>query len=279
LRASLNQPITPQLVATATLGSEANDLGGVRKSYDNYGVSAVWRPSDRTTLNADVMERYFGTGYGVSLEQRGARTVWRYSARRDAVTAPIATTASLGSLYDLLDNYYRSYEPDPLRRAALVEAELQKSGLPANQQVQQNLLTSTVSLRDSQQLSLMLLGQRGTLALTLSRGTTSRLQANPLVPDDLTNQGSISNKGWSGSYAHRLTPLTSLTATLGSQRNEGSAVAGAATVSTARNLLLSLGTRINTWTSASLNYRRGLYEASGKSTSDNALSANLTLWF
>lgn len=284
LRASLSRPFTPQLSGTATLGTEVNDLGTGRKSHDNYGVSAVWRPSDRSTFSADVMERYFGTGYSVSLEQRGARTVWRYTARRDAVTAPTTTTASLGSLYDLLDNYYRSFEPDPLRRAALVQAELLKSGLPADYQVRQNLLTSTMTLQESQQLSLMLLGQRDTLTLLLSRGSASRLQANPALPsgqlDDLTNLGTVNSKGLSASYAHRLTPLTNLTATLGTQRSE-SPMTGATT--TTHSLMLNLGTRLSSQTSAALTFRRGVYERVGTpgatSGADNSLSANLTLWF
>jgi len=280
LRASLSHPFTSQLSATATLGTEANDLGTGRKSHDNYGIGAVWRPSDRTTFSADVMERYFGTGYDVSLEQRGARTVWRYTASRNAMTAPTATTASLGNLYDLLDNYYRSFEPDPLRRAALVQAELQKSGLPADLQVRQNLLSSTLTLRESQQLSLMLLGQRDTLTLLLNRGSVSRLQANPLLPsdqlDDLANLGTIKSKGWSAVYAHRLTPLSTLTATWSSLHNESTATAAN---STTRLLTLSLGTSLSPRSSATLTFRRGLYERLGTSGAESALSANLTLWF
>ncbi len=280
LRASLSHPFTSQLSATATLGSEANDLGSGRKSHGNYGVGTVWHPSDRTTFSADVMERYFGTGYDVSLEQRGARTVWRYTASRNAMTAPTATAASLGNLYDLLDSYYRSFEPDPLRRAVLVQAELQKSGLPTDLQARQNLLSSTLTLRQNQQLSLMLLGQRDTLTLLLSQGNVSRLQPNPVLQsdqiDDLANLGTIKSKGWSAVYAHRLTPLSNLTATWSSQHNEGAATGASSTM---RLLTVSLGTKLSLRSSATLTFRRGLYERIGTSGAESALSANLTLWF
>ena len=179
--ASLIYAITPELVATALVGQESNDvLSPTRQSYNNTGVSLEWRPSLRTRVFAEVEDRYFGTGHAVALEYRTPRTVWRaFSTRRVAADEPLdAAVASAGLLSDLIDSFYLQREPDPVLRARLVDAELRRLGLPGDLEIFQNFLTSSVTVENVRELSFLLVGIRSALNVRLDgsrrRGSVGR---------------------------------------------------------------------------------------------------------
>lgn len=56
-------------------------------------------------------------------------------------------------LYDLLDGFYMRTEPNAIRRMQLVQAEIERMGLPADMQVFQDFLTSSSKLQRLQNLS------------------------------------------------------------------------------------------------------------------------------
>lgn len=275
LSANLYHPFSSQLQGTVFGGAEWNDvISAKRTRYDNFGLGLDWRPSDRSTVSVNVSDRYFGTGYSVLLEQRGARTVWRYSDSRSAVNTPAdMVTASLGNLYDLLNSMYLTLEPDQVRRAQLVQADLQRLGLPADTQVRRNFLLSSSTLQRNQQLSLILFGARDSITFALSRSDMRRLQSGSSMGDDFDLASSIQSQGWNVAYAHRLTPVTTLTASFNSMQNQGS---GSQLNSSVRTFSLVLGTRLGVRTTASVQLGRSVYDNAGKRTSDTPLVANIT---
>lgn len=266
---------SPQLLLTLRAGRESNDIiTPTRESYSTTGLNLDWRPSNRTRLQAGVERRYFGNGHNVSLEHRTGRTVWRFVDARDVADSPLdAETASLGSIYSLLDNLYASQEPDPVRRAQLVQAELLRLGLPANANGLQSVLASTATLDRAQQLSVALVGVRDVVTLALTRGSSRRLGTAANLGDDLDNGNVIRQKSWSLNYSHRLTPITTYNAGVSWQKYDG-LVFGETNRLT--SFALGMTTRISLRTSATLQLLRALYDRDGGAYRETAVSALIT---
>lgn len=267
---------SPQWVTGLTVGQESNDLLTVdnkRKSYSNYGVDLTWRPSDRTTLSAGMNDRYFGTGHSLSLEHRAARTLVRVSDIRDVSTSPNANVdATLGTLFDLLDALLVTLEPDPVKRAQLVQAELQSRGLPGDLLVSQSFLVSQATLQRRQQLSVLMTGRRGSFTVSYARGQSSRLLNNLSLGDDFDSTSRIKTQTLSLLYAHRLTPVTSANASVALLRSQGD-------LDSQRNsqytLTLGINTQLGRRTSGSLQVRRLQSNSGLNPYSENALVGNI----
>ena len=275
VRGGLLYAASPQLLLTLLAGRESNDIiTPTRESYSTTGLNLDWRPSNRTRLQVGVERRYFGTGHNVSLEHRSGRTVWRFVDARDVADSPLdAQTASLGSVYSLLDNLYATQEPDPVRRAQLVEAELLRLGLPANANGLQGVLASTATLDRAQQLSVALVGMRDVVTVALTRSSSRRLGTGLNVGDDLDNGNVIRQQAWSVNYSHRLTPITTYNAGVTWQKYDG-LVAGETNRLT--SIALGMTTRISLRTSATLQLLRALYDRAGGSYRETAVSALIT---
>lgn len=265
---------SPQWITGLTLGQESNDLLTLnKKRYANHGVDLVWRPSDRTTLVAGVNDRYFGTGHNVSFEHRAARTVVRLSDVRSVSTSPNANVnATLGTLYDLLDALLSPLEPDPVKRAQLVQAELQSRGLPGDLLVSQSFLVSQATLQRNQQLSVLMTGRRGAFTVSYVRGRSNRLLNNLTLGDDFDVTSQVKTQSLGFLYAHRLTPVTSANASYTLQRSEGD-------LNTQRSsqytLTLGLSTQVGPRTSGSLQLRRIHSNTGLNPYSENALVGNI----
>ncbi len=272
--AGLIYNVSPQMMVTVRGGIEANDVITLtRESYRTAGLGLDWRPSPRTRLNAGVDKRYFGTGHNIALEHRTGRTVWRFSDAKDVTNNPLeAASASLGSVYDLLDSLYTSLEPDPVRRAQLVQAELLRLGVSGNTQIFQNFLTSSTTLQRSQRLSVALQGVRSMLTFALARGDTSRLGPASGIGDDFDTNARIRSQSWSVGYAHRLTPLTSFNVDLSSGRNKGSS----GMHQRVNSLGLGLSTRFGPRTNGSLRLQRDNHRKSNASYGETSIAGVVT---
>jgi uncharacterized protein (PEP-CTERM system associated) len=267
--------VNPQLVVTVLAGVEANNVITVdRTSYGTAGLDLDWRPSERTRLRAGVQKRYFGTGYNVEFEHRTGRTSWRYINSRDVSTNPLDPgRATLGSIYDLLDNLYAAQEPDPVRRAQLVQAELRRLGLPADASGINPFLTSSATLNRTQQFSVALIGVRDVLTLAVASGTTSRLGQATNLGDDFDTNDQVRQKSWGLTYSHRLTPITTYSAGLSSQKNQGT-ISGVDNRQT--SFSLGVTTQLGLRTSGSLQFVRAFYDQIGAGYGESSISASIT---
>ena len=266
--------LNQQLQVTLLAGSESNDIITLQKeSYSTAGINVEWRPSPYTRVFVGVEDRYFGTGHNIALEHRTGRTVWTYTDSRGVVNNPLQEgAASLGSVYDLLDSLYTQIQPNPVLRAQLVQAELLRLGLPANALIFQNFLTSSATLDRVQRLSVALSGIRSVWTLSVYRSDSSRLDTVVSGGDDFDLNTDIEQQGWSLTYAHRLTPLTSLNAGLTNQKSAGSS--GLNLRSTTASV--GLGTRLSRRTSVSVQLQRGNYSGSSGNYNDTAISGFIT---
>src|SRR5690606_20168639 len=150
-------------------GRERNDIISLdTRSYNNNAVGVDWVPSLRTRVSLQLEDRYYGNGHNVALEHRSGRMVYRYTDSRGVQNNPLqAGTTSMGSVFDLFGALYSSIEPDPIRRAQLVNFELQRLGLDPNQQILQDFLASSATLERMQRLSAAWVGVRTTVTFAL----------------------------------------------------------------------------------------------------------------
>lgn len=220
---TLSYRVTPEFVVRASAGADWNDYRTVDKTrYDRYGVGFDWRPTVRTTLSAQVDDRYFGTGYNVTFQHRTPRTVWTLRASRDASEINGRGNAAVATVFDLLFAQFASIEPDPLKREQLVLAFLQANGIAPGTLVFTNVLFGAATLQETQSLSFALLGRRTTVTVTLTNSRTSRLDALATgIGDDFANTDFVRQQGLSVNLAHRLSAVSSASLALSEQRNEG----------------------------------------------------------
>lgn len=268
--------VSPQLLVTLLAGVEANDvLTPTREKYNTGGLSLDWRPSERTRVVAGAQKRYFGTGHNLSFEHRTGRTVWRITDTRDVVNNPLdPRSAALGSIYGLLYNLYAGQEPDPVRRARLVEAELLRLGLPSDVAGFDNFLSSSPTLDRAQGISVALVGLRDVVTFALNRTTSRRLDpTTQTLGDDFDGNERIQQHSWNVIYAHRLSPLTTYTASLGWQKNKG-VISGRDNRLT--SLTLGTTTRLSLRTSASFQILRAVYDRLDSPYGETAISAFIT---
>jgi uncharacterized protein (PEP-CTERM system associated) len=278
LRAGLIAVISPQLRSTVYAGIESNDiLTPNRESYNTVGVDVDWRPSNRSRLFVGVEDRYFGTAHNIALEHRTARTVWRLTDTRGVNDSPLqAAQVSLGSIYTLLDNLYAPTTPDPIERAQRINTELLNLGLPGDAQIFQNFLSSSATVQRAQSLSVALVGQRSVITFALTRTRSNRLQSLLNLGDDFDTNSRIDQQGASINLAHRLTPISSVSASLARQTSEGSGV-GLTQTNRSTSLALGYTTRLAPRTSGTVQLRHTQYDNSAVNAfSETAISALLT---
>ena len=251
-----------------------NQLSLARKSSSIVGVGVVWQPSERTRLSLDRERRYFGSAYNVALEHRTGRTVWRYTDSKGISTGQNAQSASLGSLFDLLNGVYARQEADPVRRTQLVLAEIERLGLPANLQVFPDFLRSSNTLQRMQQLSLALLGQRSMVTFAATRSDNQRLDTIARsLGDDFDTNSRIRQRGWSLWLAHRLTPNSSIDANWLELQSTGT-VPGLET--RVRSLSFGLTTLLAPRTSGGLQVRRIVSDGLASPYSESAVVGTIT---
>lgn len=200
----------PELRFTVNAGKESTDVAGaVRRSYDNYGASVQWSPSQRTSVLLQADERYFGRSHRVSIQHRQARSVWSYSDTRDVSNGGSST--SLGqptTLYQLFYEQFAAQQPDPALRDQMVLDFLALIGRSPNEVVAGGALTPGITLQRRQDLALALQGIRTTLSLQAFRSESRRIDAG--AAQQPGGDENVVQTGYTASLSHRLTPTESV---------------------------------------------------------------------
>lgn len=274
LRGRISYAITPHLRLSGIGGVEStNQLTPNQQSHNIVGFGGDWQPSERTRLFFERENRYFGESHNVEFEHRTPLTVWRYTDRRRISNGLGAQSPSLGSLYDLLNGFYSRVESDPVQRALLVQADIDRRGLPANMQVFQDFLTSQSILQRVQQLSFAILGQRNSVTMVVSRINSRQLGGALGLGDDFATNTQIRQHGWNLILAHRLTVNASISASLGDMRSVGS-VPGLATRT--RPYILGWNTLLTRQTNVGIQLRRVLSDGSVNRYGESAIMGFVT---
>ncbi len=200
-----------------------------------------------------------------------------YSDSRDVSTQPNQVQRGSLSATDLVDSLLSSLFPDPVVRADEVTRFFRVTGLSPNAMYDVGFLASQVSVQRLRRLSLVTYGARN--AVTLSATESERTSLNPVtsVFDDFALSPSIRQRGFSASWAYRLSPLSSVNLTASQQHSVSSSASNLDTKQKSFNL--SYTTRLGNKTTASLALRRTLFDSLANPYSENEVVGTLTFLF
>jgi uncharacterized protein (PEP-CTERM system associated) len=271
--------VLPDLRLSARAGREINDLVTLEKqTYNIYGAGVTWVPSERTKLDAIVEHRFFGTSHSAVFEYRTPRSVLRFNDKKDLAT-DAANNFSNGpqqTVFDLLFQQFASIAPDPVQRAALVDAFLQNNGLTRATLANGGFLTSNVTVQSRQDLSFALLGVRSTVLVSAFRNDARLLNAASNVTGDLTGANTLLESGVGINLSHRLTPLSAVSVDLARTRTSG----GVGDQHTdLRSVTVTWSNRLAERVDLSVSGRRSSFDSAIEPYTESAVLANLRMWF
>ncbi len=253
------------LVTTDTQGSST------------WGAGAVWSPSPRTRVVGQVEHRPFGDTHLLSAEYRTPLTVWKLTDSRQLSTSGNQLgSGRAGTVFDLFFAQFASVEPDPIRRAELVNAFLQSYGIDPRAGLAPGFLSSAATVQDRLELSVAARGVRSSAVLTASRGSTRRADTLSAASDDLSGSSRIRADNLSLNLSHRLTPQASLNLSCGWLDSRGDQ---ALQSNRQRSVLLTYSERLARNASWGLTLRRTLYETSLVPYAESALIGTFALRF
>jgi uncharacterized protein (PEP-CTERM system associated) len=274
----LSYAFSPQVKVFADAGTESNNFTTLDKqSYATNNVGLNWSPSELTKVTASRSQRSFGDAHSLSFEHRSARTVWKFTDSKDISTSPSQSgVTSLGTVYDLFFSQFASIEPEPIARAALVNAYLKSNGISPSGIVLSSFLTTAVSLQRRQELSVALLGLRDTLTFIVNQSESSRLDTLSTAIDNLSSSGTVKQAGFSVNYAHRLTPDYSLGVLLSQQSTSDSSGNQETTL---RSVNVNLTGKVGKYASTTVGARRIVSDSTSAPYAETAVTGSLNVQF
>lgn len=282
---TLEYRFDPQLKFNVSAGRESDNYSNFdlqSRTVSGYGLD--WAPTERTKLALKKERRSFGNGHNFSFEHRTALTAWKLVDSKNAIVpAQQFTNAPLATAYDLFyallgnDPLLRN---DPVARAQATTLLLQGLGIPANSLIYGNIATSQPFIQRQQLASVSLIGANNTVTFAAQRSSNTRIGSGTGLPqDDFLNSQNIRQSGFSGSWAHKLSPHSSLTLNALTSRSQGNL----ATQDTRlRSLSLLYTTKLGARTTASLGVRQNNFDNSAAATTDyteNAITGTLSASF
>lgn len=270
--------VTPEFRLQARVGRERNEFeSSSQESSTTWGLGFTWAPTQRTSLAVTRDHRFFGNAYNVRLEHRTPRTVWNFSTGEDVSTSSNGNgTTAPRSVFDLLFAQFASVAPDPVQRAALVDAFLQGNGLTRATLANGGFLTTAASIQRTQNASVGWLGLRTTFLLSMSRNDARAANASDADAGDLSNGNNLHQTTVGFNISHRLTPESALSADY--SHNKTSATVGDDRTRL-RTFTTTYTTRLGKQLDLSVSARRALFKSPDDPYTESAVTANLRLTF
>ena len=277
LSGAMTYAFFPQLNLSASVGQESNNFTTADKQTNSTaGFGLNWTPSNNTTLSASRNRHSYGNSHSISFLHRTPRTSWRFSDTTSIASPSGLSGFTNGSAFDIYFSQFASIEPDPVKRALLVNNFLQANGINPGSAIISNFATSAASLQRRQDLSFSLLGIRDTITFIATRGESSRLDTVTTAADDLSSGAVIRQAGLSVSYAHKLTPDAAFNLLASAQ--QASDALGLQDSNT-RSVNLSLSTKVGIKSTAVISARRVVFESNANPYTESAITGTLNVQF
>ncbi len=210
--------VSPEMTVSALGGQESNNFNIETRTYNNYGGGFSWRPSPRTSLDALVERRFFGTGYNGRLAHRHRDISFSLGASRDiSFYQQRLFSLPAGDTRLALDAAYLARFPDPVQRAAEVNRTISTLGLPAVSGDQLSYFSQRTLLQKQIDTAVVWLGTRNTLALNVYWRDLRPIDAQTfaLAGEDLLLLGDSKQFGGNITLVHRLGGTTYVSGRLG----------------------------------------------------------------
>lgn len=177
VRASASVQFLDDWTASASAGRERSEFALGRRTEPLYGLGLQWMPSPRTTLRANIDDRFFGRGWDIGFQHRTPSLSMTFSLSRE----PVTSSATLGrveagtDLSAFLDAILTTRYPDPAERGALVDKFLNSRGLPKVVPGAGSVFADYAQLQTEGNAALVWVSQRNTLTLSAYQRTLRRL--------------------------------------------------------------------------------------------------------
>jgi uncharacterized protein (PEP-CTERM system associated) len=246
VRGYLNWRPDPQVLVYAIGGYEWNNYYFSQSDNIVYGAGGEWRPTERTNVNGNWQERFFGSSYLAEVTHRNPYTAFNVNASRNISTYPqqLFAAPAGGDVAALVDATFITRIPDPVQRAEAVAQFLATSGLPATLTSPLNYYVQQVFLYEQQSATFTLLGVRNSTAFTLYNRKQEVISGGTgaVLPAPFGQLNNNTQRGGAITYSHQLTPLTNLNATV--TRYQTTSLPPFTNQSTTNAFLLSAGTRL-----------------------------------
>lgn len=198
-------------------GYETNNYAGPSNSAAIYGIGVRWRPTDRTTAEANYEHRFFGGSYHLTLDHRTPLTVWSLRASRDITTYPqqLAALTAGEDVSGLLNRLFASRLTDPAQRQTFVDQFIRERGLPTVLAGPLALFSEQVTLQQIVEARVGLIGARNSVFGTVYRSRSEAVSNSETVLSDLLlAQQNNTQTGGNVVWTQRLTPLYTLSTRL-----------------------------------------------------------------
>ena len=255
-------------------GNQASTNQG---SANTWGLGLTWTPTPRTSADLKYDQRLFGASHAVSLQHRTPLTVWQFTSSRGLNESGSSLgAAGAGSLFDLYFAQFASVEPDPIRRADLVNAFLAQNGLAGTSTAGTGFLRSAATIDNRQDISAAWRGVRNTATVSYGRSRSQRANPSLIAADDLAASRSVNTETWSLSASHRLTPSLSASATASLQTGDGVALGQS---SRQRSFSTQIGGPLGAKATWSLVLLRALFETQLTPYGESTAIASVTMRF
>jgi uncharacterized protein (PEP-CTERM system associated) len=248
----------------------------------NYFAGFAWTPSGRTNLDVSIGRRYYGNSYSLKAMHRSRRTTWNIYYSDDVTSSRsqflIPSTVDTSAL---LDQMFLASYPDPVMRAAVVQAYLQATGLPpslpnavnyfSNRYVLLRQLNASVTMRAARTSGVFSVFTNRREALTQGTADSPLLGSNNFALND-----NVSQRGASAAVTYQLGSRTRLSMNSSILRAESLSLD---LHSRTRTVGFSASHQFGRSTNGSLNLRRtnGTAGLSSASYTENSVSAQLTI--
>ncbi|MGL1833005.1 TIGR03016 family PEP-CTERM system-associated outer membrane protein [Rhodocyclaceae bacterium SMB388] len=277
LRATLTYALTPQVQLRGIVGREDNDFGLGRSDRNNIvGAGFDWFPTPRTSISATAEDRFFGTGYDVSVSHRRARSSFQLAAGRDVQSS----RERFGSVFQ--DPFFNAFFNDP-SLIALLPDDLDREdfvrdllGL-ANDSFLSNAFFETEYVRATYTLS----GVRNSVSFSVFSNDRSRVASSSgLRADDVfLDSDRVESSGGAVSFNRRLGSRSTLNANV--TRTDTESTEGRARET--RRYVYSVGysTNLGARSVAGLTYRHERSDGTDRNDdfTENVISANFGIRF
>jgi len=239
-------------------------------------------PSDRTQATGFWEHRFFGASYSAQISHRLPRTALAANFFRGITSYPQnALSIPVGAnVATFVDAAFATRIPDPAERALAVQQFVAQAGLPATLATPVNIFATTVQLQTGGSASAVLIGVRNSLAFNVFYTKTEAISGKGTVlPPALQFGQDTTQAGGGVSFSHRLSGMTSLTASATYSTTRSNTTTGAFANARSNNGYLNLGlsTQLGPRTTGSYgaNYTRYLPngDIAFQSTSSYSISA------
>lgn len=217
-RVGASYRVAPNLVAGLVAGRERSSYLTRDDSDNLYGLNLEWSPNERTWFRGAAEHRFFGQAYDMAFSHRSPFMAISASLSRQ----PSVGTSTLGvgtagsSVASLLDGLLTTRIPNPIDRSAAVNRLITERGLPPTLGQATEVFDQTPQLVRNGAVSLVLLGVRHTVALSVFSQKAEELRRDGELSLGLSGSD-FRQRGASAVFSRRLSPT--MTASLSVDRS------------------------------------------------------------